>query len=131
MTYLLAEATHLSISACVVGDRTVGIRGERDAECGEHTHRGDTDAVESVADAGRAHAQVKAVGTEIAQHDSHRDGEHGHAGRDHPRAYALDDHRGGTRLTGLGDALCRLIALRGIVFRGLSDDHSRGETADH
>ena len=49
----LAQSAHFSVSACVVGDRAVGVRGQGDAQGGEHAHGGDTDAVKSHAHVGK------------------------------------------------------------------------------
>ena len=56
VAYLGAEAAHFGISAGIVGDRSVGIRCQRDAQRREHSDGGDADTVETHAEvAGREH----------------------------------------------------------------------------
>ena len=94
MAHLLAQFAHLCIAAGVIGYGTVGIGCQCDAQCGEHPYGGNANAVKTARDGGRRHGQIEAVGAEIAQHDGHRDGHHGHTGGNHTGADALDDDCG-------------------------------------
>ncbi|GFI07095.1 hypothetical protein IMSAGC006_01845 [Muribaculaceae bacterium] len=51
-----SESAHFGVAAGIVGDRSVGIGGQSDAESGEHTHGGDAYAVETPRDVGEVKA---------------------------------------------------------------------------
>ena len=48
MTYFLTQLRHLGITTGIVGDRSVGVCGEGDTQCREHTDGSNTDAIETV-----------------------------------------------------------------------------------
>lgn len=94
MTHILTKLTHLRIASSIVGNRSIGISGKGDSQCGEHSYGSDTDAIESVGKTAGTHAQVETVGAQIAQHDGNTDGEYGDTGRYHTRTDTLDNHGG-------------------------------------
>ena len=52
VAHLLTQSAHLGITAGIVGDGSVGVGGQCDAQCGEHTHGGDTDTIEAMSQGG-------------------------------------------------------------------------------
>lgn len=94
MSDFFSEFAHFGISSGVICDGSVGVGGECDAECGEHSDGCDADSVESMGDAFSAHAEIESVGAEVAHHDGDSDGEHGYAGGDHSGSDSFDDDGG-------------------------------------
>ena len=127
-----AEAAHLGIAARIVGDRAVGVRGQRDAQRREHAHGRDADAVETHRHVLRSHhvLDVEADGAEVGKDDRHGDRHDGDGRGDHSRADAGDDDRRWACLGAPGDLLRRFIRMGGEVFRGLPDDNARHEARD-
>lgn len=99
------EAAHLGVAARVVGDRAVGVRGQRDAQRREHADGRDADAVEPHRHVLRGHhvLDVETDGAEVGKDDRHADRHDGDGRGDHARADAGDDDRRGTRLGAPGD----------------------------
>ena len=73
---------------------------------------------------------IELDGKQVTQHDGHADGDHGDAGRHHARADTFDDHGSRACQSGLRDFLRGLIAVRGVVFRSLTDDDTGSQTRD-
>ena len=116
-----AEAAHLGVAARVVGDRSVGVRGERDAQRRKHSDGGDADAVKALREVVRLHHvfDIEARSAEIRQNDRRADRHHGNRRGDHTRADAGDDDR---RRTGLGAARD---LLRGPAARPVMTENER------
>ena len=130
MAHLFTQSAHLGITTGIVGDRSVGVGGQGDTQRREHTYGSDADAIEAVGQTLRRHREVEAVGKEVTQHNGHANGDDGDAGRDHTRTDTLDDHGGSTCLACLRDLLCGLVGVGGVVFGGLTDDHTGSQTRD-
>ena len=80
VAHFLTQLAHLGVTTGIVGNRTVGVGGQCDTQCGEHTHGSDTHAIKSVGQALRRHREVESVGTHIAHQDGHANGDDGNAG---------------------------------------------------
>ena len=74
---------------------------------------------------------MEAVGAEVSQNDGETNSDHRNSGGEHAEAQTGDYHSGGTRLRALSHLLSGLVALRGLVFRRLTDDHTGQQTDDH
>ena len=55
-TFGILYMLDFGVAAGIVGDRSVGVGGQSDAESGEHTHGGDAYAVETPRDVGEVKA---------------------------------------------------------------------------
>ena len=80
VAHLFTQLTHLSVTACIVGNRTVGIRSQGDTQRREHTHGSNTDTIKTLRQGAGIHVHHKTIGAEITQHDGNTDGDHGDAG---------------------------------------------------
>ena len=105
VTHFFAKFTHFGITAGIVGNRSVGVGGEGDTQCGEHSYGSNTNAVKSVGNTLGAHSEVETISTHIAKHDSYADGEYGDAGRNHSCSYTFYYNGSRTGKTCLGDFL--------------------------
>ena len=130
VAHLLAQLTHFSVAAGVVGDRAVSVRSERDAQRGQHSDSRNADTVESFRDALSTHREIEMISAEITQHNGHTDSKHGDARGNHTRTDTFDDDRGRSSLGRFGNSLGGLITMRGVILCGLSDDDARRETTD-
>ena len=110
------QAAHLGDAAGVVGDGAVGVHGHGDAGGGEHTHGGQSDAVEA----------RHLVGDE----DAHADQQDGHGGGHHAHGQAADDGGGGAGLRLLGDLLDGLVVAGGVDLGDDADDETHDEAGD-
>ena len=132
LAHLGTQTAHLGVAAGVVGDGPVGVGGQRDAQCREHAHGGDADAVEALREVLRRHhvVDVEADGAKVGQDDGHADRHDGDGRGDHSRADAGDDDRCGAGLRAAGDLLRRTVGVRGVVLGGLSDHDASHEARD-
>ncbi len=119
VTYFGTEFAHLGVAARIVGDRTVGVRGQRDAQRREHADRGDADAVKAQRHALRRHhvLHVEADGAQVGKDDRHADRQDRNGRRDHARADARDDDRRRAGLGAPGDLLRRFVGVGGVSIR--------------
>ncbi len=127
LAHLRPEATHLGIATCIVGDRPISIGGQRDAQCGEHAHRRNGDAIKPHAEVLRAHhmCHIKADGRQVREKNGCHNGDH----RDH-RGDESVTHTGnndgcGSCFRTLSNRLGGTIGVRGKIFCALTDDDSR------
>ena len=104
---------HLGDAAGVVGDGAVGVRGERDSECGEEADGGDGDAVLS--------REL------VAREDGDADADGGDSDGEHTDAEALDDDGRGPVLGGGRDVARGRVRVRRAVLSPLGDDDARDE----
>ena len=118
LTHLRIQAGHLSDAAGVVGHGAVGVRCQRDAQRAQHTHGSQCDAVQTHTGAGSA------AGQEECQQDADRHDDDGHGGGQHTQAQTADDDGSGAGLALAAQLLGGLIGVRGIVLRGLADEHA-------
>ena len=130
MAHLFSQLTHLGVTTGIVGNRTVGVGSQGDAQCGEHAHGGNADAVQTVCQTLARHAQVETVGKAEAEDDGHTDGDDGDAGGYHARAYTFYYNSSGTRQSCLRNLLGGLVRVRRVVLGGLSDDDTGCQSAD-
>jgi len=115
---------HFGVAAGVVGDRTVRIGGERNAQGRQHAYRGKADPVQP------EHELMPAAGKCVGQHDCHDDCGQGRPGAFHPLGKAADHDCCGT-----GDPLGaqrprRAIVVACVVLRRLANDHSCPQAGD-
>ena len=127
------EPTHLGVTTGIVSDRSVGVGGEGNTECGEHADGRDANAIEAEAEVVRREqvGRVEPSGKEEGEDDGHGDRDHRDGRGDHPHAEAGDNDRGGTRLCAVSDRLRRLVRMRRVVFGRLADDEACHQPDDH
>ena len=130
--HLGSQLAHLGVSARIVGDRAVGVGGQRDAQRREHPHGGDADAVKPQRHIVGRHQvrHIETDGTQIGHNNRHADGDDRHGRRDHTYADTRNDDRRRTGLSALGNFLRRFIGVRRIVFGRLTDDDAGHESRD-
>ena len=131
VAHFLSEFAHLGVTASIVGNGTVCICCQRDAQGGEHAHGGNTDTIKAVLDAFWIHIHLETICAKVAEHDGHANCQHGDACGNHTSSDTLDDNGGGACLTCSGNGLRGRIAVAGIVFRSLAYDDAGGKTADN
>ena len=131
MAHFLAQFTHLSVTTCVIGDGAVSVGSQRDAQCREHTNSSNTYTIKTMCKAFGRHRKVEAVSAQITHHDSHANRDDRDASRDHTRADTLDDNSSGTSQASLGDLLSRLVGVRCVILRCLTDDDTGSKTRDN
>ena len=133
LAHFRVEAAHFGIAAGVVGDRSVGVRRQRDAERREHADGSDADAVQPFAQVtGRDHVvDVEARRAEEGENDGYCDRDDRNGRRYHAHADTGDDDRRRSRLGAFGDFPRRFVRMGRIVFGRLSDDDTGHEAYDH
>ena len=127
--HVITQGAHFGVTAGVVGDGAVGVRGQGETQGGKHTHSSDTDAVETHAHVlgGEGPLTCSAeVGADGAEYDE----EHRPAGGNHTHADTGDNHGGGTGGGVLSDELHRLEFEGGVVLRHLADGDTHHQTDD-
>ena len=129
MSDFLSKPAHLSVTACVVGYRSVCVRRKGYSESGQHAYRGYANAVEPFAYRCRTHGHVESVGTQIAYHYRRRNGKHRYECRDHACSYTFYYYGSRACHRCLGYLPGRLVAVRRVIFCCLSDDDTGYQTA--
>ena len=109
------EEGHLGDAARVIGDRAVGIDGNRRGDEGQHT------------DSRHRHAVHAAQ--EVGQHRGRSQHDQGSHGGNHTDGHAFGDGQRGAFLGGLGDLAGGLVVIGGVVLRQ-DADHDTGDDAD-
>ena len=127
--HVITQSAHLGVTAGVVGNGTVGVRSQGQTQRGEHTHSGDTDAVEAHGHVICGESELTGsaeVGTDGTQNDE----DNRPAGGNHTHADTGDDD--GCRAGGgvLGNELHGLELEGGVVLRHLTDGDTHHETDD-
>ncbi len=131
---LSAQAAHLRNAAGVVRHGAVSVRGQGDAQGGEHADGGDADAVEAPVEGfgegtGGIHNDGGAAGGEVAQQHGGRHNQDGGQGGQDTQGNTADDDGGGAGL-GSGQLLSGLIGVRGVILREVADGAAADETAE-
>ena len=127
ITHLFGKACHLCNAARIVGHGAVGISGKGDAEGGEHTDRGEGNAVEAQLRV----ARIADRGAEVSDENGDADDDDGQRRGEHAEADAADDDGGRAGLAAGGEVLCRLVGVRGVIFRHAADQNARKESCQN
>ncbi len=124
LPHLGVEVGHFGNATGVVGDGTVGVHGDRDAESRQHP---DSRYGHAVYPASGAHCPLTCIerDPDPGGYRYHREG-----GRAHSLGHTGDDHGGGPGLRLASDFLDRLVVVRGEPLRNLSDQPADDETGD-
>ena len=131
LTHFCGQTRHLCVTSCIISDRTVSIRSERDTQRREHTDSCNTDTVETHREVSCAELYMETVRAEVSQHDSNTYRYDRDSRREHTETQTADDNGSRTGLRTLRHFLRRLVTLRGVVLGRLTDDHTGDQTYDY
>ena len=127
LTHLLAQTGHFRIAAGIVGDRTVSVRGQCNAQRGKHAYGSDTDAVKSQTYIGKVETGSKKIGS----NDAHHYGNYRNGSREHTQTDTRDNDSSWPRLAALTQFPGGAVRLGSIVFRGTTDNDAYHQPHNH
>ena len=124
VTDLLGQAGHLGDAAGVIGHGAIGVGGEGDAQRAQHADASDTDAVQTLVEAGAA------AGAEEADDNSRADDQDGSGCGAQTQRDTADDDGGAAGLGRGGELLGGLVVIGGVVLGEVADGAAADQAAE-